>query len=105
MRWKVYFFLQAVLKLKSLDVKEYYGFKTNSHSPYIKELDTFESDLTGLIKSMKYRNVCNGIQQQLRSDLKDIEGNNKIFVKADKSGNLYKLSPNKYKLILHKKSC
>ena len=28
-------------------------------------------------------------QQQIRNNLKDIEGNGKILVKVDKSGNLY----------------
>ena len=33
---------------------------------------------------------------------KDIEGTNIIFVNADKSGNLHKMSLNKYKQMLHK---
>ena len=71
--------------------------------PHIKELYTFESDLIRQVKFIKFRNVSNNIQQQIKSDLKDIEGTNKIFVQVDKSSILYKMSPNKYKWMLHKK--
>ena len=30
---------------KSQDIQEHYGFKTNTHPPHIKELDTFVFDL------------------------------------------------------------
>ena len=44
----------------------------------------------------------NSIQQQIKSDPKDIEGTNRIFVKADKLDNLYKMSPNNYKQMFHR---
>ena len=60
------------------------------------------SDLIELVRSIRYRRVNNNLQQQIRNDLKDIEGYNKILVKVDKSNNLYKMSPNRYKQMLHK---
>ena len=38
----------------------------------------------------------------MRNGLNDIEGNSKISVKYDKSCNLYKMSPYRYKQTLHK---
>ena len=101
MRWKAYFFLKGEPRADTQCSKEYYGFKTNAHPPRIKELDNFEMDLIGLVKSIKYRKINNSIQQQMRNDFKKIQNTNKIFVKADKSNNLYKMSPNKYNKMLH----
>ena len=56
------FFFTNNSQSKSQDTQEFYGFKTNVHPIHIKELDRFESDLTGLVKSIKYRNVINSIQ-------------------------------------------
>ena len=50
-------------------------------------------------KSIRYRNINNGTRQQIKSNLKDIEGTHKIFVK---SGKLNKMSPYKYKHMLHR---
>ena len=46
-------------------------------------------------KAIRYRKISNNIQQ-IRNDLKDIEGKSKILVKADKSADLYKITPNRY---------
>ena len=35
----------------------------------IPDLDSFKSDLIGLVKSIKYKNISNGTQQQIKSDL------------------------------------
>ena len=45
-------------------------------------------NLIGLFRSISYRRVNSNIQQQIRNDFKDIEGNRKILVKVDKSGNI-----------------
>ena len=48
-------------------------FKLTPH--HIEELDTFESDLMGLVWSIRYIRVNNNIQPQIRNELNDIEGN------------------------------
>ena len=52
--------------------QELYGFKTNKHPLQMKELDTFESDLIVLTRSIRYRRVNNNIQQQIMNNLKHI---------------------------------
>ena len=42
------------------------------------------------------------MQQQIKNDLKKLENSKKIIIKANKSSNIYKMSPNKYKQMLHK---
>lgn len=95
MRWKAYFFLQTIPRLNPRICKSSVALKLMPTRLILKKLDTFESDLIKLVKSVRYRNVSDGIQWWIKSDLKDIEGIHKIFVKADKSDNLYKTSPNK----------
>ena len=40
--------------------------------PYIKELNSFKGDLIGLVKSIKYKNVNNCIEQQVKINLKKV---------------------------------
>ena len=79
---------------KSQDIKENYGFKTNT-PPHIKEWDNFEAELISLVRLIKYRRINNNIRQKIKDDLTKVENSNKIRVKADKSSNVYKISPNK----------
>ena len=49
---------------------------------------------------MRYIDVSNNIEEQIRNDLKDIESKSKIF-KTDKSINLYNMSPTRYMHMLN----
>ena len=80
-------------------MQEKYGFKTKKH---IKEMDNFESNLIGLVKSIKSKEIHNNIQQQMSSDSRRIRESSNIFTKSDKSGNLYKVDRNKYKQMIFK---
>ena len=97
MRWKASFFLSNTTQNK----EENYGFKTNAHPPFIKQLESFESDLIGLIEKITFRDTNNLLLSKMKSDLELINQSSKIITKADKSANLYKLSPRKYKSLLH----
>ena len=66
-------------------------------------MDNFEAEWINLVRSIEKINnntqqqINNNTQQQIKNDLKKVENSNKIKVKANKSSNVYKMSPNKYK--------
>ena len=49
-------------------MQEKFGFKTKKYPPHIEEMDNFESDLIGLVKTIKFKKIHNNIQQQMSSD-------------------------------------
>ena len=97
MRWKAHFYINNAPQ----NLKENYGFRTNVHPPYIKQLAPFESDLTGLLDQILFRSTNSTLFNNMKKDLKNIKQSEKIITKADKSNNLYKLSTNTYKALLH----
>ena len=97
MRWKAFHYLNATPPNQD----EKYGFHTNTHPPFIKQMSGFESDLIGIIKTLKFRKVNNALMNNLNNDLRSIFETTEVITKADKSGNLYKMSPRKYKQMLH----
>ena len=97
LRWKAFFFFEND-KIKK---EEKYGFKSNKKAPAIKELAAFESDFIDLVNKIQFRKLRKPFQNKLKKDIKEINKSDKIFTKADKSGNLYKLSPKKYKKLLN----
>ena len=95
-RWKCYFFLNPNDK----PPKNYYGFKTPKNAKAIPELLQFEKDLNNLIASLEYSHFQSDFQKQLSKDVKFINSSNKVFVSADKTTNLYQMSPEQYKTLL-----
>ena len=65
------------------------------------ELENFENELLFLIKNIQFRKVNNNFQSQLNEDIKQIKGDSKIFVPADKSRNIYKMDKETYEKLLH----
>ena len=63
-------------------------FKTKKHPPHIKEMDNFESDVIGLVKTITFKKIHNNIQRQMSWDLRRIRESNNIFTESDESGNL-----------------
>ena len=54
-----------------------------------------------MIKNIQFRKVSNNFQSQLNEDIKQIKGDSKIFVAADKSRNIYKMDKETYEKLLH----
>ena len=54
-------------------------------------MDRFEAELIGIVKEIKFKKMHNNIQQQMNKDIRSIKGPDYIFVKSDKSGNLYEI--------------
>ena len=63
-------------------------------------LCAFEEDLYNMVKNIKFRNVRSNFQSRLTNDVTKINKSPNLFVPADKTNNLYKLSVDSYKKLL-----
>ena len=95
--WKVLAFLR---KLKGSD-KDNYGFKTGKYPSSVKELVPFENDRIDIIKNLEFKRVNNEFQSNLRNDIRQIGESNNLFVSADKSRNICKVSKASYERIMY----
>ena len=59
--------------------------------PHIKEMDRFEAEMIGMVKEKKFRKMRNNIQQEMYKDMRRFKESESVFVKSDKSGNLYEI--------------
>ena len=87
MRWKAFHFLNQ----KTSAAKETFGFKTKNCPPVIDELRNFEEGMTQIIQKVKFRKINCQFQNDLKNDITSVKSDNRLFVKADKSTNFYKL--------------
>ena len=85
-RWRAFFFLNPDTDVEN---KETYGFKTQHAAPVLAELKDFEEGLVNMIQNVKFREVRNKFQQQLKSDLIKINKDDHLYVPADKTNNYY----------------
>ena len=69
---------------------------------HIKEMDKFEAEMIGMVKEIKFRKMRNNIQQKMYEDMRRFKESENIFVKSDKSGNLYEIEKGKYKQMMFK---
>ncbi|PFX25800.1 hypothetical protein AWC38_SpisGene9547 [Stylophora pistillata] len=97
MRWKAFHFLNP----GQAGEKETFGFKTNNCPPVIEELHGYEDGMQRLIQSVQFKNTKCQFQKELNEDIKLIKNENRLFVKADKSTNFYKLEATKYNQLLN----
>lgn len=96
-RWKL-FAKKYPEKFKN---KETFGFNTTAQAPFLPELKKFEDDVFTLIRSIKFRNVTNDFQNDLKYNIGKIKSSDEIFVTADKTKNIYKIPVEKYQQILN----
>ena len=92
-RWKVYHFTKGTDKNAG---RNNYGFKSLKNPPANRYLTGFEEDLVEIIRKVKFKNSNCKFQDMLRNEINNIRNSNSIYVKADKSRNLYKMSPSDY---------
>ena len=71
-------------------------------TPHIKEMDKIEAEMIGMVKEIKFRKMRNNIQQKMYEDMRRFKESDSIFVKSDKSGNLYEIEKGKYKQMMFK---
>ena len=100
MRWKAHF-SENKEKEKEQDAPEInYGFKSEKSPPQNDHLSAFEMAMYELIRNIKFRNHLNDFQKRLKKDVKDITSSTCVFVKADKTTNLYKVPKEHYNKLL-----
>ena len=97
MRWKAFHFLNPVTATD----KETFGFKTKNCPPTIEEMKPFEEGMTKMIQNIAYKDVKCQFQQVLKNDIASVKNEDRLFVKADKSTNFYKLDADEYNRLLN----
>ena len=102
LRWKVFFYLDSCKNTDDVK-KDVYNLKSQNTPPNNRLLDSFEMDLFKLIKMVKFKKVRNNFQMKLSKDIKEVKTSNYIWVRSDKSINIYKIKPSKYQEILRSK--
>ena len=105
MRWRAFFFLQSDGTDQDTNAEpeddEYYGFNSKKAPPQIEELKPFEDDLVRMIDSIEFRNISNPFQDTLRRDISRIKNSDRMFVRADKTRNIYEMTTDQYEKLLH----
>ena len=98
MRWKAHFFENPATGER----KETFGFNSEKSPPLVKDLLSFESDMYALIKGIEFKqHYGSKLQQKINKDIKDMRSSSCLFVQADKTTNIYKLSPEYYNKLLN----
>ena len=82
------------------ELTENYGLKTSRTPDQVPEMVSFEKELIS-IAILKFRKFYNQFQSKLKEDIASINSSNKVYVSADKTTNMYKLSNEQYKTILN----
>ena len=96
-RWRTHFFLNDSKNKQELET---FGFKTPRNAPSHKELSNFESDISHLISNIEFEDNKSEFQKKLKKDIKIINNSKKLFVKADKTSNIYTIDKPTYQKLL-----
>lgn len=97
MRWKAFHFLSPTTPAD----KKTFGFKSKNCPPTVEEMRTFEEGMINIIKNIAYKDVRCQFQQDLKKDISSIKNEERLFVKANKSINFYKLDAPEYNRLLN----
>ena len=98
-RWKVFFFLNPDQQKEDVET---FGFRTAKSAPKNKELDKFEDELIELVSNPKFKDSKpNPFQKELQKNVKEINNSKDVFLLADKTTNIYKISPEHYNTFLN----
>ena len=80
---------------------ENYGLPTSKCPGQVKEMVQFENDLILLAKNLQFKKESNDFQKRLKSDMKAMQESGKTLTPADKTTNMYRLSPEIYSRFKH----
>jgi len=95
MRWKAIFFENTDDK-DNIDHNENYGLKSKNTPKVIAEMINLEKELIEMAKNVKFRKGMNDFQRKMKTDLRNINSSQKVFVQADETSNMYKLTKTDY---------
>ena len=100
LRWKAFYFDNPADSDR--ENSKTFGFKSEKSPPQNKDLQEFENDMYSMIKNIKYKESRpSEFQCQLSKDLKEMQNSKDLYVPADKTTNIYKVSSEKYQQLLH----
>ena len=101
LRWKVFYYLNP--PRLDVDRPNRFGFKTTKTAPQNDDLTPFETELYELIANIKFdeRKQNGRFQRELDRNIRDINKSEELFVVADKTSNIYKVSPADYNKLLN----
>ena len=77
-----------------------FGFKSVRTPLNNEHLHAFESDLYDMVRNIEFKRVSSEFQSNLSKDIKLINEDPLLFIPADKTNNLYKLSKDNYNKLL-----
>ena len=103
LRWAAFHFLKPDTDHDdTVPATQTFGFPTNKTPPQIPELIPFENELYETISNIEFkdRKFFTQHQNKLLRSVKEIENSDKIFLLADKTRNIYKVSKDKYSKLL-----
>ena len=92
-RWKAFFFENPDA---NEETSENFGFKFNLSAPQNEHLIQFQNDLNDIVRTIEFNTGRNDFQKTLMSDLKKTQSSKNVLVFADKTTNLYEMSPDQY---------
>ena len=98
LRWKVYHYLSN--SEENNEAKTNFGFPSPSTPPKNQILYNFENDMYEMIRTIEFEPVRTNFQRQLSNDLRSIKNSDKVFVSADKTRNMYGITPQEYEKLL-----
>ena len=97
-RWKAFFYEKS--KNASETIVDNFGFKSARRSPKNEHLNAIETDLYDMVHNIEFNRVSSDFQSNLPKDIKHINEDPLLFIPADKTNNLYKLSKDNYNKLL-----
>ena len=80
--------------------KNTFGFPSLSIPPKNQLIYEFENYMYNLIKNIEFKKVNNIFPTKINCDLREIKNSGKIFVKADKTKNIYGIKPHEYEKLI-----
>ena len=94
--------INALFGGKSIIISDYtYGLPTAKCPGQAKEMIQFENELILLAKNVQFKKVSSNFQSRLKNDLKAMRDSRKTLTPADKTTNMYRLSPEEYNKLKH----
>ena len=96
MRWKAFHYLNPVTTAD----KETFGFNTKNCPPVVEEMKDFEDCMISIIQNISFKRTQCQFQRDLQDDIAAVNNKDRLFVKADKTTNFYKLDVPNYKRLL-----
>ena len=85
--------------LRALSGKTY-RFKPKNYPNTCSKLESFEKDLFNMVKKIEFKNVRDEFQANLKKDISEIKSSSEVYVFADKTTNIYKMSVDTHEMLL-----